>query len=72
MTNLSDNIVCPKICTDFFVLFFFFFDRYTSNELRYLPVNTVIYGPVRHPSAAKDVDGSQTDSDDSSSSDESR
>lgn len=50
---------------------------YTSTELKYFPLNTVLYGPVRpnerHFPLPGGSDGSQSDSDDSSSgSDDSR
>ncbi|XP_075233357.1 PHD finger protein enhancer of yellow 3 isoform X2 [Lycorma delicatula] len=49
-----------------------FYKSYTPDELRYFPLDTVIYGPMkpneRHGGGS---DGSQTDSDDSSSSDDS-
>lgn len=50
--------------------------RYTSNELKYFPLNTVLYGPVRpnerHFALPGGSDGSQSEIDDSSSSDDSR
>ncbi|KAG8302007.1 PHD finger protein 10 [Homalodisca vitripennis] len=50
-----------------------FYKRYTAQELRYWPVNTVLYGPLqpneRHSTGGSD--GSQSESEDSSSSDDS-
>ena len=53
-----------------FVLWF----RYTSAELRYFPVNTVLYGPMRPKEMQKmeESEVSQSESDDSSSSGDSR
>ncbi|XP_063230258.1 uncharacterized protein LOC134535176 [Bacillus rossius redtenbacheri] len=49
-----------------------YYKRYTPAELRYLPLNTVLYGPMKpNEQALKGSDGSQSDSDDSSSSDSS-
>lgn len=49
--------------------------RYTPQELRYFPINTVLYGPMR-PNERQVLgggsDGSQSESEDSSSSDDSR
>ncbi|XP_069686855.1 serine-rich adhesin for platelets-like isoform X2 [Periplaneta americana] len=51
-----------------------FYKSYTPTELRYFPLNTVLYGPMkpneRHDPGAIS-DGSQSDSDDTSSSDDS-
>jgi hypothetical protein len=51
------------------------FYSYTPTELRYFPLNTVLYGPMKpnerqEPGAGSD--DSQSDSEDSSSSDDSR
>ncbi|KAK6633764.1 hypothetical protein RUM44_004371 [Polyplax serrata] len=52
-----------------------YYKKYTSNELKYFPLNTVIYGPLRpnerHFPLPSGSDGSQSEIDDSSSSDES-
>ncbi|XP_039294092.1 titin [Nilaparvata lugens] len=48
------------------------YKRYTPNELKYFPLNTVIYGPMKpNQRFGGGSDGSQSDSDDSSSSDDS-
>lgn len=47
--------------------------RYTPDELRYYPLDTVLYGPMKpNERLGGGSDGSQTDTDDSSSSDDSR
>lgn len=52
-----------------------YYREYTSAELRYYPLNTVIYGPTK-PNERKFIDsqseGSQSDSDSDSSTDDSR
>lgn len=47
-----------------------FYKEYTPEELKYLPVNTVLYGPMKELNSLKAMsDGSQSDSDDSTASD---
>lgn len=47
-----------------------YYKEYTSKELKYLPVNTVLYGPLKELTSIKaQSDGSQSDSDDSTASD---
>jgi hypothetical protein len=64
LTRLYDKLLC--------VLYIY---SYTPTELRYFPLNTVLYGPMK-PNERQEPgtgsDGSQSDSDDSSSSDDSR
>ncbi|KAG8222970.1 hypothetical protein J437_LFUL000265 [Ladona fulva] len=49
-----------------------YYKRYTPTELRYYPLNTVLYGPMRPNEMEEHVsDGSQSESEDSSSSDDS-
>lgn len=49
-----------------------YYKEYTPDELKYLPVNTVLYGPLKELNSVKALsDGSQSDSDDSSASEES-
>ncbi|XP_067011793.2 serine-rich adhesin for platelets [Anabrus simplex] len=50
-----------------------FYKSYTPTELRYFPLNTVLYGPMKpnERQEATGSDGSQSDSDESSSSDDS-
>ncbi|KAJ8887992.1 hypothetical protein PR048_007477 [Dryococelus australis] len=51
-----------------------YYKRYTPTELRYFPLNTILYGPMKpnERQELKGSDGSQSDSDDDSSSDSSR
>lgn len=51
-----------------------YYREYTSAELRYYPLNTVLYGPTRPNERKLDSqsEGSQSDSDSESSSDDSR
>ncbi|XP_046383262.1 uncharacterized protein LOC124153906 isoform X2 [Ischnura elegans] len=49
-----------------------YYKRYTPTELRYYPLNTVLYGPMRPNEMEEHLsDGSQSESEDSSSSDDS-
>lgn len=49
-----------------------YYKRYTPTELRYYPLNTVLYGPMRPNEMEEHAsDGSQSESEDSSSSDDS-
>lgn len=46
-----------------------YFKEYTPNELKYLPINSVLYGPIKELNSIKATsDGSHSDSDDSSAS----
>ena len=46
-----------------------YYKEYTSEELKYLPINTVLYGPLKELNSIKaQSDGSQSDSDDSTAS----
>lgn len=56
----------------------FFVYRYTATELKYLPLNTVLYGPVKRLQevsngleAQSDAESASSSSDDSSSDDDS-